>query len=69
MVISLLFANFPLDGLSPELLRAARWVEAHPRDVALHSMRECARRADLAPATLTRLSRALGFPGFDAIKK
>ena len=64
-----LFAKIPLDGLSPELLRAARWIEAHPRDVALHSMRECARRAELAPATLTRLSRALGFDGFEAIKR
>ncbi|MDP1742532.1 MAG: MurR/RpiR family transcriptional regulator [Polaromonas sp.] len=63
-----LFADVPLDGLSPELLRAARWVEAHPREVALHSMRECARRADMAPATLSRLAQALGFSGFDAIK-
>ena len=63
-----LFSNRPLDGLSPELLRAARWVEAHPREVALHSMRECGRRAGLAPATLTRLAQALGFQGFEAIK-
>lgn len=63
-----LFAGQPLDGLSPELLRAARWIEAHPREVALQSMRECARRAGLAPATLTRLARALGFQGFEAIK-
>lgn len=68
MAASSLFAKVPLDGLSPELLRAARWIEAHPREVALHSMRECARRAELAPATLTRLSQALGFNGFDAIK-
>ncbi|ABE43932.1 MurR/RpiR family transcriptional regulator [Polaromonas sp. JS666] len=68
MTASSLFAKVPLDGLSPELLRAARWIEAHPREVALHSMRECARRAGLAPATLTRLSQALGFNGFDAIK-
>ena len=68
MPVSSLFASLPLEGLSPELLRAARWVEAHPREVALHSMRECARRAVLAPATLTRLSQALGFSGFDAIK-
>jgi DNA-binding MurR/RpiR family transcriptional regulator len=65
---SALFANQPLDGLSPELLRAARWVESHPREVALHSMRECGRRAGLAPATLTRLAQALGFQGFEAIK-
>src|SRR5450830_619019 len=68
MTTPALFAKVPLDGLSPELLRAARWIEAHPREVALHSMRECARRAVLAPATLTRLSRALGFDGFEAIK-
>ena len=68
MVASLVFAKVPLDGLSPELLRAARWIEAHPREVALHSMRECARRADLAPASLSRLSQALGFVGFDAVK-
>lgn len=65
---STLFADVPLDGLSPELLRAARWIEAHPREVALHSMRECARRADLAPASLSRLAQALGFSGFDAVK-
>lgn len=63
-----LFNNIPLEGLSPELLRAARWIEAHPREVALHSMRECARRAGLAPATLTRLAQALSFQGFEAIK-
>lgn len=63
-----LFSKRPLEGLSPELLRAARWVEAHPREVALHSMRECGRRAGLAPATLTRLAQALGFQGFEAIK-
>lgn len=31
-------------------------------------MRECARRAGLAPATLSRLAQALGFQGFEAIK-
>lgn len=65
---SALFASQPMAGLSPELLRAARWVEAHPREVALHSMRECGRRAGLAPSTLTRLAQALGFQGFEAIK-
>jgi DNA-binding MurR/RpiR family transcriptional regulator len=65
---SALLTGRPLDGLSPELLRAARWVEAHPREVALHSMRECGRRAGLTPATLTRLAQALGFQGFEAIK-
>ncbi|MGQ2979692.1 MAG: MurR/RpiR family transcriptional regulator [Polaromonas sp.] len=66
---SSIFARMPLEGLSPELLRAARWIETHPREVALHSMRECGRRAGLAPATLTRLAQALGFQGFEAIKQ
>ncbi|MDW5443183.1 MurR/RpiR family transcriptional regulator [Polaromonas sp. SM01] len=69
MSTSSLFAKLPLEGLSPELLRAARWIEAHSREVALHSMRECARRAELAPATLSRLAQALGFQGFEAIKQ
>lgn len=64
----LFFPDLPAHGLSPELLRAARWLEAHPRDAALVSMRECARRAGLAPATFTRLARALGHGGFDALK-
>lgn len=63
-----LFDNDAVGQLSPELLRAARWVEDHPRDVALQSMRECARRAELAPASFTRLAHALGFDGFEAIR-
>jgi DNA-binding MurR/RpiR family transcriptional regulator len=54
--------------LSPELLRAAQWLERHPGEAAMLSMRECARRAGLAPATFTRLARAMGYEGFDALK-
>ena len=57
------------DALSPELQRAARWVQAHPADVGLQSMRECARRARVAPATMTRLAQALGLPGFAALRE
>ncbi|HSV54693.1 MAG TPA: MurR/RpiR family transcriptional regulator [Burkholderiaceae bacterium] len=62
---------FDLGGtdLSPELLRAARWLEEHPSIAAMQSMRECARRAGLAPATFTRLARALGYDGFDGLKQ
>jgi DNA-binding MurR/RpiR family transcriptional regulator len=56
-------------GLSPELLRAARWLEKHPQLAAMQSMRECARRAGFAPATFTRLARALGHDGFDGLKQ
>ncbi|HEX6705708.1 MAG TPA: MurR/RpiR family transcriptional regulator [Albitalea sp.] len=58
-----------VDSLSPELQRAARWVDAHGSEVALHSMRECARRAGLAPTSFTRLARALGHDGFDTLKQ
>ena len=55
-------------ALSPELARAARWLELHPHEAALCSMRECARRAGLSPATFTRLAKHWGHDGFDALK-
>jgi DNA-binding MurR/RpiR family transcriptional regulator len=55
-------------ALSPELLKAARWLEAHPGQAAMKSMRECARQAGVAPATLTRLAHALGHSGFEGLK-
>ena len=57
-----------VESLSPELQRAARWIEAHPDDVALQSMRECARRAGLSAASFTRLAHTLGHAGFEALK-
>lgn len=59
----------PPADLSPELRRAARWIDAHARDVALCSLRECARRAGLTPSTLTRLARALGHADYAALKQ
>lgn len=55
--------------LSPELLKAARWVVAHPVGVGLESMRSCARSAGVTPATMTRLARQLGFDGFEALRE
>ncbi|HVO90536.1 MAG TPA: MurR/RpiR family transcriptional regulator [Casimicrobiaceae bacterium] len=66
-LLSSLDHNF--EGLSPELKRAARWVKDNPRDVGLRSMRECARRAQVAPATMTRLAQALGLDGFEALRE
>lgn len=57
------------DDLSPQLKEAARWVIDHPADVALLSMREQARRAGIAPATLTRLAKRLGLHGYDGVRK
>lgn len=55
--------------LSPELQRAARWVREHPAELGLQSMRQSARAAGVAPATMTRLAQALGLDGFDAMRR
>ncbi len=57
------------DRLSPQMQRAARFVVEHPDDVALLSMREQARRADVLPATMTRLAQRLGYAGFEAVRE
>ncbi len=57
------------ENLSPQLQEAARWVIDHPADVALLSLREQARRAGIAPATLTRLAQRLGLRGYDGVRK
>jgi DNA-binding MurR/RpiR family transcriptional regulator len=62
-----LIAKF--EELSPQLQAAARYLLDHPHDVALSSMRELAREARLPPATLTRLARQVGFPGFEELQR
>lgn len=56
------------DTLSPELQRAARWLRQNGPAVALHSMRQSARLAGVAPATMTRLARRLGYDDFDSLR-
>jgi len=57
------------DALSGQLRIAARYVLDRPRDVALLSMREQARQAEVQPATMTRLAKHLGFTGYDDIRQ
>jgi DNA-binding MurR/RpiR family transcriptional regulator len=57
------------DGLSPQLKEAARWVVDHPIDVALLTTREQARRAGVAPATLTRLAQRFGLSGYEDLRR
>jgi len=66
-LVGLLKSGF--DGLSPQLQEAARWVIDHPADVALLTTREQARRAGVAPATMTRLAQRIGLKGYDEIRK
>lgn len=56
------------EGFSAEVGKAARFVIDNPRDVALLSMREQARRAGVQPSTMTRLAKQLGFDGYDAVR-
>lgn len=56
------------ESLSPELQRAARWVSRHGSALALHSMRDSARAAEVTPATMTRLARRLGFDDFESLR-
>ncbi|WP_447918870.1 MurR/RpiR family transcriptional regulator [Achromobacter aegrifaciens] len=54
-----------LEQLPPELQRAAHWVVAHPAEVGLWSMRRQAQTLGVAPATMLRLARAIGFTSYE----
>jgi DNA-binding MurR/RpiR family transcriptional regulator len=57
------------DKLPAQLQAAAKRLLDHPDDVALLSMRELAKRAEVPPATMTRLAQRLGFDGFEPLRK
>ncbi len=57
------------DSLPGRLKLAARTLLDHPEDVALLSMRELAKRADVTPTTMTRLAQRLGFAGFEQLRQ
>jgi len=48
--------------------RVGRYILDHPADVALLTMREQARRAEVPPAAMTRFAQRLGFAGYDALR-
>lgn len=56
------------DGLPTQLQIAARWLLDNGNDVAFLSMREAARRANVTPATMTRLAQRLGYDGFASLR-
>ncbi len=55
--------------LTGPMAQAARYLLAHPEDVAVHSMRAVARRADVPPVTLVRLAQRLSLPGYNELRK
>ena len=55
--------------LTPELQKAARFFLENPEDIGLNSMRSVARAAGVRPATVSRLSKALGFENYKALRE
>ncbi|WP_245848461.1 MurR/RpiR family transcriptional regulator [Actibacterium ureilyticum] len=57
------------DGLSAKLQVAADYVVANPVDVATRSLRSISGSTGLAPATFSRLARALGFDNYEELRE
>jgi DNA-binding MurR/RpiR family transcriptional regulator len=54
--------------MSPQVQRAARYVMDNAEDVALVSMRQLAKEADVHPTTMVRLAQFLDFEGFNELR-
>ncbi|MCV2882699.1 MurR/RpiR family transcriptional regulator [Actibacterium sp. XHP0104] len=57
------------DGLSAKLRDAADFVAENPLDVATRSLRSISASTGLAPATFSRLARALGFETYEDMRE
>ncbi|MDJ0709434.1 MAG: MurR/RpiR family transcriptional regulator [Woeseiaceae bacterium] len=55
--------------LTPELQKAAKFMIEHPEEVGLNSMRKVAKEAGVKPATVSRLSKTLGFDEYEALRE
>ncbi|MGE8639098.1 MAG: MurR/RpiR family transcriptional regulator [Achromobacter sp.] len=58
-----------VESLPPEVQRAAHWVVAHPAEVGLWSMRRQAQALGVAPATMLRLARAIGYSSYEDFRQ
>lgn len=56
------------ESLPKQERQAASFVLDHPHEVAVMSMREQARLADIPPSTMTRLAKRLGLSGYDEMR-
>src|SRR5262252_7226413 len=54
--------------LSPQFQTGAAFLLDYPDEVAVSSMRKVAQRAQVQPASLVRLSRQFGFPGWNELR-
>lgn len=55
--------------LSGQAIDAAHYLINNPDEVAFHSMREIARRADVPPVSLVRLAQRLGLAGYSELRQ
>ena len=58
-----------LDGMTPEVRKAASWLLDNPADISISSMREIAAAASVTPNTLMRMARGCGFAGYDDFRE
>ena len=65
--IRLLIDAYP--DLTPELQKAARFIIDNPEEIGLNSMRGVAKVAGVKPATITRLTKSLGFSEYGALRE
>lgn len=57
-----------LPEMTPQLALGARFIVDHPDTMVISSMREIAGRVGVAPATLLRLARELGYPDWSRFR-
>ncbi len=55
--------------LTPELQKAAKFMLENPEEVGLNSMRTIAKEAGVKPATVSRLSKTLGFEEYERFRE
>jgi len=60
--------NESYQNMSPQVQLAARYVIDNAEDVALVSMRQLAKEANVHPTTMVRLGQFLGFEGFNDMR-
>ncbi len=58
-----------LDGLTPEMRKAAAYVLENPNDVSISSIREISDAANVKPNTFVRLARSVGFDGYEEFRE
>lgn len=56
------------ESFSPQIRRGAKWILDNPNAVAVTSMRQIARQANVTPTTLIRLAKRLDFENYEGFR-